>query len=190
VKFTAFSSIESFRLYLQKTYNLLQQILINEKSNSETVNNTDSSSLDSLCYSGLKRVICPCNTVFFHLTSELWHATLIHAYTTVHRASHKTSLKTDRETGRQREGERQWPTDSVESMVDEMLEVLAHANLPHQLVLVAVHSRQLADVRKDVLKSIRQLQVHKHSHTLNTSQQHGSVCLSVAAIFSCDKLYL
>ena len=38
-----------------------------------------------------------------------------------------------------------------------MLEVFAHANLPHQLVLVTVHSRQLADVRKYVLKTVRQL---------------------------------
>jgi len=38
-----------------------------------------------------------------------------------------------------------------------MLEVLAHANLPHQLVLVAVHSRQLADMCKYVLQPIRQL---------------------------------
>jgi len=76
-------------------------------------------------------------------------------------------------------------------MVDEMLEVLAHANLPHQLVLVAVHSRQLTDVRKDVLKTVCQLQVHKHSHTLNTSQQNRLVCqLAVAAAFSCHKLTL
>lgn len=46
----------------------------------------------------------------------------------------------------------------VEAVVDEMLEVLAHADLPHQLVLVAVHSRQLAHVGKDVLQTVGQLQ--------------------------------
>ena len=39
-----------------------------------------------------------------------------------------------------------------------MFEVLAHANLPHQFVLVAVHASQLANVCKYVLKSVRQLQ--------------------------------
>lgn len=49
-------------------------------------------------------------------------------------------------------------THSVEAVIEQMLEVLAHANLPHQLVLVAVHARQLADMCKYVLKSVRQLQ--------------------------------
>jgi len=48
-----------------------------------------------------------------------------------------------------------------------MLEVLAHANLPHQLVLVAVHAGQLADVRKYVLEAVRQLQ------TFRTEVQHS-----------------
>ena len=47
---------------------------------------------------------------------------------------------------------------SVESVVDDMLEVLAHANLPHQLVLVAIHPCQLADVGKGVLQTISQLE--------------------------------
>ena len=46
----------------------------------------------------------------------------------------------------------------VESVVDEVLEVLAHADLPHELVLVAVHARQLADVGKDVLDAVSELE--------------------------------
>lgn len=46
---------------------------------------------------------------------------------------------------------------SVESVVDDMLEIFAHSDLPHQLVLVSVHSRQLSNVSKCVLQSIRQL---------------------------------
>ena len=38
-----------------------------------------------------------------------------------------------------------------------MLEILAHADLAHQLVLVAIHSSQLADVRKRVLETISEL---------------------------------
>lgn len=38
-----------------------------------------------------------------------------------------------------------------------MLQVFAHSDLSHQLVLVAVHARQLPDMSKDVLQSIRQL---------------------------------
>ena len=47
---------------------------------------------------------------------------------------------------------------SVESVINQVLQILAHANLPHQLVLVAVHARQLADVGENVLQSIRQLE--------------------------------
>lgn len=42
-------------------------------------------------------------------------------------------------------------TYSVEAVVDEMLEIFAHSDLSHQLVLVAVHARQLTNVGKDVL---------------------------------------
>ena len=38
-----------------------------------------------------------------------------------------------------------------------MLEVFAHANLSHQLVLVSVHTRQLTNVSENVLQTIRQL---------------------------------
>lgn len=48
-------------------------------------------------------------------------------------------------------------THSVEAVVDEMLQVLAHADLSHQLVLVAVHTSQLAHVGKDILQTISQL---------------------------------
>ena len=55
------------------------------------------------------------------------------------------------------EDDRRQPTHSVEPVVDEMLEILAHADLSHQLVLVAVHPSQLTHVGKDVLQSVRQL---------------------------------
>lgn len=45
-------------------------------------------------------------------------------------------------------------THCVEAVVDEMLQVFAHSNLPHELVLVAVHASQLTDMGKDVLESI------------------------------------
>lgn len=57
---------------------------------------------------------------------------------------------------------------SVEAVVDEMFEIFAHSDLSHQLVLVAVHSRQLTNVGKDVLQSISQL--HKRFNTYNFSQ--------------------
>ena len=46
----------------------------------------------------------------------------------------------------------------VESVVDDVLEVLAHPDLLHQLVLVSVHSGQLANVRKNILESVGQLE--------------------------------
>lgn len=49
-------------------------------------------------------------------------------------------------------------THCVEAVVDEMLQVFAHSDLPHELVLVAVHSGQLTNVSEDVLESICQLQ--------------------------------
>ena len=39
-----------------------------------------------------------------------------------------------------------------------MLQVFAHANLPHQFVLVAVHASELAHVSKDVLETVCQLE--------------------------------
>ena len=39
-----------------------------------------------------------------------------------------------------------------------MLEILAHANLPHELVLVSVHSGELSNVSKHELKSIGELE--------------------------------
>ncbi len=38
-----------------------------------------------------------------------------------------------------------------------MFEVLAHSDLPHELVLVAVHARKLAHMGKDVLQPISKL---------------------------------
>ena len=46
----------------------------------------------------------------------------------------------------------------VEPVVDQVLQVLAHADLPHQPVLVAVHAGELADVREDVLQAVGELE--------------------------------
>mmetsp|Transcript_3880 Transcript_3880/g.8478 ORF Transcript_3880/g.8478 Transcript_3880/m.8478 type:complete len:333 (+) Transcript_3880:5507-6505(+) len=45
----------------------------------------------------------------------------------------------------------------VEAIVDEVLEILAHTDLAHQPILVAIHARQLADVRKNILQAVCQL---------------------------------
>ena len=55
----------------------------------------------------------------------------------------------------------------VEAVVDEMLEVFTHADLSHQLVLVAVHARQLAYVCKHVLQAVGQLQEEAHASSSN-----------------------
>lgn len=47
---------------------------------------------------------------------------------------------------------------SVEAVVDEVLEVLAHADLAHEAVLVSVHAGELADVREDVLEAVGELE--------------------------------
>ena len=46
----------------------------------------------------------------------------------------------------------------VEPVVDKVLQILAHADLSHQAVLVTVHAGQLADVREDVLQAVGQLE--------------------------------
>ena len=61
-----------------------------------------------------------------------------------------------RETGQKEKRKRDY-AHSVEPVVDEMLQVFAHADLSHQLVLVAVHACQLTHVGKDVLHSISKL---------------------------------
>lgn len=48
-------------------------------------------------------------------------------------------------------------TYSVESVVNEMFDVLTHSDLSHKLVLVSVHSSQLTNMGKDVLKAISKL---------------------------------
>ena len=52
-------------------------------------------------------------------------------------------------------------TYSVEPVVDEVLDVLAHSDLSHELVLVSVHSSQLTNVREDVLKTISKLKFNR-----------------------------
>ena len=61
----------------------------------------------------------------------------------------------------------------VEPVVDEVLEVLAHANLSHEPVLVAVHTGELADVREDVLQPVRELErVHVAQPELHVRVHH------------------
>jgi len=43
----------------------------------------------------------------------------------------------------------------VETIIDQVLEVLRHAYLPHELVLVAVHARQSTNVREYILQGVR-----------------------------------
>ena len=45
----------------------------------------------------------------------------------------------------------------IEAIVDEMLQVLRHSDLPHEFVLVSVHARESANVCKNVLKGVREL---------------------------------
>lgn len=49
-----------------------------------------------------------------------------------------------------------------------MLEIFAHPDLSHQLVLVAVHPCQLTNVGKDVLQPIGQLQ-KRFNHRFNSN---------------------
>lgn len=46
---------------------------------------------------------------------------------------------------------------SVETVVDEMLQILAHTDLSHQTVLVPVHSSQLTNVGKSILETVSKL---------------------------------
>lgn len=59
-------------------------------------------------------------------------------------------------------------TYSVEPVVDEMFQVFAHPDLPHQLVLVAIHAGQLTYVGKDVLQPVGQLK-HRNKSRNNVS---------------------
>jgi hypothetical protein len=47
--------------------------------------------------------------------------------------------------------------EAIESIVDDVLDILAHANLTHDAIFVSIETRQLTDVREDVLQTIRQL---------------------------------
>lgn len=42
-------------------------------------------------------------------------------------------------------------TNRIEPVVNEMLQILAHPDLSHQLVFVPIHASQLAHVSEDVL---------------------------------------
>lgn len=46
----------------------------------------------------------------------------------------------------------------IEAIIDEVLQVFRHSDLPHELVLVTVHARKGANVCKYILKGIRELE--------------------------------
>ena len=46
----------------------------------------------------------------------------------------------------------------IEAIVDKVLQILCHSDLSHELVLVTVHARKGTNVRKDILKRIRELE--------------------------------
>ena len=50
-------------------------------------------------------------------------------------------------------------TYGVKSVVNEMFDVFTHSDLSHELVLVSVHSSQLTNMSKGVLKTISQLYI-------------------------------
>lgn len=54
-------------------------------------------------------------------------------------------------------------TYSIKPVVDQMLQIFAHPDLSHQLVLVAVHASQLTNMSEDVLQPISQLQYRDES---------------------------
>jgi hypothetical protein len=64
-----------------------------------------------------------------------------------------------------------WPR--VESIVDQVFQVLAHPYLSHQLVLIAIHSGQLSHVSEDILESVGQLKTK--SHTSNRIKQSNAL---------------
>ena len=49
-------------------------------------------------------------------------------------------------------------TYGIETVVDNMFQIFAHPDLFHQLVLVAIHARQLSNMSKHVLQTISQLE--------------------------------
>lgn len=48
-------------------------------------------------------------------------------------------------------------TYRIEAIVDQMLQILAHANLSHQFVFVTIHAGQLTHMGEDVLQTVGQL---------------------------------
>lgn len=46
----------------------------------------------------------------------------------------------------------------IEAIVDEVLQVLCHSDLPHEFVFVSVHACEGANVRKNILKGVRELE--------------------------------
>jgi len=64
-------------------------------------------------------------------------------------------------------------THSVKPVVNKMLDVLAHADLSHEFVLIAVHASQLPNMSKDVLQTISQLEhIHTAQSVLHMTVNH------------------
>ena len=69
------------------------------------------------------------------------------------------------------------------------LQVLAHADLAHELVLVAVHAGQLPDVREGVLQPVRQLErVHVAQAELPPGTQDVAACCRTACCSTDDMI--
>ena len=69
-------------------------------------------------------------------------------------------------------------TYGIEAIVDQMLQILAHTNLSHQLVFVTIHAGQLTNVRENILQAIGQLErVHIVQTILNmrVDDQFGQI---------------
>lgn len=51
----------------------------------------------------------------------------------------------------EKEFQYKYSTHRIETIINQMLEILAHTNLTHQFVFIAIHSSQLANMREYIL---------------------------------------
>jgi hypothetical protein len=57
-----------------------------------------------------------------------------------------------------------------------MLQVLAHSNLSHELVLVSVHASELSHMRKDILQGISKLECISITEPVLHVRIHNQLC--------------
>ena len=58
-------------------------------------------------------------------------------------------------------------TYSVKPVINQVLDVFAHPDLSHELVLVSVHSSQLTNMGEDVLQAISKLKYTHNQRAMN-----------------------